>query len=357
MFDCLIFITHVALVGSTIELSIHGQSESPRLLARLTIPTSSFAPLENFPISIEISNPTTRTVELRGPAIGICHPSILRHAEGDWTPLRCSEESSSSSLVVVALSPGGTKRVDRFLYYQFDLDRWPQSAGNYLIRLNMSEYVGRYAGEDSWETINWETRDVEVRVGGGSELNRTAAAFLRDSLSEFRQGTRNGTEHRDYLEFSIDLFEKFLSKYDASSYSSEIRFRLADALIEVIGNPKEPLPAEKHQKFLRLCEENVMWCLSAGPPYSSDWLSWDWDRGGNRVFELAYIHRRLGLLVAMAEKLDQTDADPASILFRRAARQKLEGRIEDLRATVGSLESNFPNHKATEWARDLVSSE
>ncbi|MCL4720314.1 MAG: hypothetical protein KJ057_17790, partial [Phycisphaerae bacterium] len=132
---------------------------------------------------------------------------------------------------------------------------------------------------------------------------------------------------------------------------------LADALIEVIGNPKEPLPAEKHRKFLRLCEENVMWCLSAGPPYLSDWLSWDWDRGGNRVFELAYVHRRLGLLVAMAEKLDQADADPAGILFRRAARQKLEGRIDDLRATVGSLESDFPNHKATEWARDLVSSE
>ena len=145
MFDCLFFITHVTLICSAIKLSSHGQSESPRLLARLTIPTSSFAPLENFPISIKISNPTSRTVELRGPEIGICHPSILRHAEGAWTPLRCVDQGSSSSLVIVALSPGETKRVDRFLYYQFDLDRWPQSAGNYLIRLNLSEYVGRYA--------------------------------------------------------------------------------------------------------------------------------------------------------------------------------------------------------------------
>lgn len=307
---------------------------------------------ENVSLDMTVRNNNRAAIEVRG--LSISGQGIRLTASGDsgsWPFPEPPKWGGGSGSVV--LDPGEMLEVVRFAHPELHTTRrWPGAAGRAVIKVSLMQVVARFVGEEDWRSVSLEPEGVTavIEVLERSEADRRAAEALESRLATVEAAGGEG-----YVKGVVDAFVRFLREYGESSFAPEVRFNLAIFVVELLGNQADALQESDLPEYVSVLEENVSWCIRQRRPFGDPFTSWNWDRGGNAVFELAFVHGKRQFLRELCDALDSApNADIPSRLFRRAVVLKLEGKGDEAMDVLRQLEREWPTHKATEHASDLL---
>ncbi len=295
---------------------------------------------ENFTLVTRVYNPNSQTVILRDFTLGYEQPRLeASSADGSFRSIYCGPAETAPG-EACQIGPGGSVTHRRFAYQDLSVMRWPDRAGVYRLRA-VAPTTGSGQVNGVTVKIDWICSEVELRVREASAIERSAIDFLRDRQEQFDTGLREGKSVSLLLATTC---RTFLSDYGNTVYAPEVRWRLARALVDLLASSdRRKLPSQTVVELVSVLDEAVTYCLSMGLPYSAEFLTWDLDRGGSPVFELATKHSRVELLQHIANELnhkvpDDDDADR----YRRAIVLDAMGSKHEARQEINALLGQYP---------------